>query len=216
MDVKRSTRIAAQKSGTKKISKNVKTPDDQVPKNVDDQENQIDELTQTIPDKENVQTPDDDEMQSIRSFSSSHTQSSNKSSLRRRQLEIHLAYEKQKLEKDKQELQVQREEQVLDLELQLKLAELEEENMSIADEKVSVCHEEKSHVVEHWLRDEAKPDEGKDEKTVSTNYNLEKLISRNAMSQNLPIFSGEPTEWPNFITLFKISTKICNFSPEEN
>lgn len=43
-----------------------------------------------------------------------------------------------------------------------------------------------------------------------------KFMSRQSVSKELPIFSGNPIEWPNFAAQFHNSTKICGFTDAEN
>ncbi|XP_053699089.1 uncharacterized protein LOC128746063 [Sabethes cyaneus] len=42
------------------------------------------------------------------------------------------------------------------------------------------------------------------------------LAARHAVSKELPTFSGNPEEWPLFISTYESSTRICGFSDEEN
>lgn len=42
------------------------------------------------------------------------------------------------------------------------------------------------------------------------------LAARQAIAKELPIFSGDPEEWPLFIASYESSTKMCGFSEEEN
>lgn len=45
---------------------------------------------------------------------------------------------------------------------------------------------------------------------------FEYMIARNSTSETLPIFSVDLMEWPNVISNFKSSTRICGFSNAEN
>ncbi|XP_055615272.1 uncharacterized protein LOC129761561 [Toxorhynchites rutilus septentrionalis] len=42
------------------------------------------------------------------------------------------------------------------------------------------------------------------------------LAARQAVTRDLPTFSGNPEEWPLFITSFQSSTRMCGYSDEEN
>lgn len=48
------------------------------------------------------------------------------------------------------------------------------------------------------------------------NDNMKNLIIRQSVPKELPIFSGNPLDWPNFIAQFRNSSKICSFSDYEN
>ncbi|XP_075167626.1 uncharacterized protein LOC142239729 [Haematobia irritans] len=48
--------------------------------------------------------------------------------------------------------------------------------------------------------------------TLSTSH----IAARNAISKDLPIFSGKPEDWPIFITNYMQSTERCGFSDQEN
>lgn len=42
------------------------------------------------------------------------------------------------------------------------------------------------------------------------------LAARHTIGRDLPVFSGNPTEWPAFITAYRESTLACRFSYNEN
>ncbi|XP_058817271.1 uncharacterized protein LOC131680575 [Topomyia yanbarensis] len=42
------------------------------------------------------------------------------------------------------------------------------------------------------------------------------LAARQAISKDLPVFSGKPEEWPIFISVYNSTTAMCGFSDEEN
>lgn len=42
------------------------------------------------------------------------------------------------------------------------------------------------------------------------------LAARQAVARDLPVFSGNPEEWPLFIASFESSTRMCGYSDEEN
>ena len=43
-----------------------------------------------------------------------------------------------------------------------------------------------------------------------------KLVARQALSKDLPIFSGKPEDWPVFISSYEESTKLCGYLYAEN
>ncbi|XP_055614821.1 uncharacterized protein LOC129761139 [Toxorhynchites rutilus septentrionalis] len=46
--------------------------------------------------------------------------------------------------------------------------------------------------------------------------NRSQIAARHAVARDLPIFSGEPEEWPLFFATYENTTNLCGFSPEEN
>lgn len=42
------------------------------------------------------------------------------------------------------------------------------------------------------------------------------MLTRQSMPKDLPYFTGDPTEWPNFIYQYQNTTAICGFTNEEN
>ncbi|XP_053691781.1 uncharacterized protein LOC128740267 [Sabethes cyaneus] len=46
--------------------------------------------------------------------------------------------------------------------------------------------------------------------------NRSQLAARQAVSEDLPEFSGNPEDWPLFFSIFNSSTQMCGFSNEEN
>ncbi|CAG7785294.1 unnamed protein product, partial [Allacma fusca] len=42
------------------------------------------------------------------------------------------------------------------------------------------------------------------------------LLSRQGGSKDLPVFAGDPTEWPSYYQQYVDSTKLCGFSDQEN
>ncbi|XP_055542826.1 uncharacterized protein LOC129728414 [Wyeomyia smithii] len=53
------------------------------------------------------------------------------------------------------------------------------------------------------------------DKTVCI-LNRSQLAARQAVSKDLPDFSGNPEDWPLFFSMFNNSTQMCGFSNEEN
>ncbi|XP_074031706.1 uncharacterized protein [Leptinotarsa decemlineata] len=45
---------------------------------------------------------------------------------------------------------------------------------------------------------------------------MTKILTRQSLPRELPIFDGNPSEWPNFIYHYNNSDAICGFSNEEN
>ncbi|XP_062550626.1 uncharacterized protein LOC134215453 [Armigeres subalbatus] len=46
--------------------------------------------------------------------------------------------------------------------------------------------------------------------------NSSQIAARHAVSKELPVYSGEPEEWPLFIATYENTTKLCGYTPEEN
>lgn len=46
--------------------------------------------------------------------------------------------------------------------------------------------------------------------------NRSQLAAKQAISKDLPEFSGNPEDWPLFFSIFNSSTQLCGFSNEEN
>lgn len=46
--------------------------------------------------------------------------------------------------------------------------------------------------------------------------NNQQLAARQAISKDLPIFSGHPEEWPVFLSAFNSTTSMCGFTDAEN
>uniref|UniRef100_A0A182FKG9 Uncharacterized protein n=1 Tax=Anopheles albimanus TaxID=7167 RepID=A0A182FKG9_ANOAL len=42
------------------------------------------------------------------------------------------------------------------------------------------------------------------------------VAARHAVPKELPVFNGDPEQWPNFLTNFNRSTMMCGFSADEN
>lgn len=45
---------------------------------------------------------------------------------------------------------------------------------------------------------------------------ITKILTRQSLPKELPIFDGNPLDWPNFIYQFRNTSRICGFSNEEN
>ncbi|XP_058816921.1 uncharacterized protein LOC131680219 [Topomyia yanbarensis] len=46
--------------------------------------------------------------------------------------------------------------------------------------------------------------------------NQSQIAARHAVSKELPIYSGNPEEWPLFIATFENTTRLCGYTSEEN
>ncbi|XP_058816892.1 uncharacterized protein LOC131680190 [Topomyia yanbarensis] len=46
--------------------------------------------------------------------------------------------------------------------------------------------------------------------------NQSQIAARHAVSKELPVYSGNPEEWPLFFATFENTTRLCGYSPEEN
>lgn len=153
---------------------------------------------------------------SIESTKLSNT-TNNTAKINRKKLEAKLEYERKKAEK---------EQQLLQLELELKMAKIDEENETneeferkerngfgdndVQDDlSVKSTRRETQRWVEHQ-RSVA------DQSEKNNESYLHQIMTRNSISKDLPIFDGNPIDWPNFISHFRNTTKICGFSNEEN
>jgi len=47
-------------------------------------------------------------------------------------------------------------------------------------------------------------------------YRIGSFLFRNAAGKELPTFTGDPEEYPGFMSLLEQSTTLCGFSQEEN
>lgn len=52
--------------------------------------------------------------------------------------------------------------------------------------------------------------------SVNSNSTIEKLMRRQILGADLPMFNGNPLEWPAFITEYNRSTVDCEFTASEN
>ncbi|XP_058840055.1 uncharacterized protein LOC131695549, partial [Topomyia yanbarensis] len=48
------------------------------------------------------------------------------------------------------------------------------------------------------------------------NLTRSQVVARQAVSRELPTFSGAPEEWPLFLSSFTTTTNMCGYTPEEN
>ncbi|XP_062537615.1 uncharacterized protein LOC134205925 [Armigeres subalbatus] len=57
-----------------------------------------------------------------------------------------------------------------------------------------------------------------DQEEVAEPYSIsrQQLAARQAISKDLPTFSGNPEEWPLFLSTFNSTTALCGFTKEEN
>ncbi|XP_062710881.1 uncharacterized protein LOC134288963 [Aedes albopictus] len=46
--------------------------------------------------------------------------------------------------------------------------------------------------------------------------NSSQIAARHAVAKELPVYSGEPEEWPLFIATYENTTRLCGYTPEEN
>lgn len=53
-------------------------------------------------------------------------------------------------------------------------------------------------------------------KPVRLHLSEDSVAARKVIEKELPIFSGKPTEWPFFYSVFETSTKACSYNNEEN
>ena len=57
---------------------------------------------------------------------------------------------------------------------------------------------------------------GSSQRTGHADPNLQHFVARQSASKDLPLFSGDPAEWPMFHHLYESSTRECGFSDAEN
>ncbi|XP_062538335.1 uncharacterized protein LOC134206621 [Armigeres subalbatus] len=50
----------------------------------------------------------------------------------------------------------------------------------------------------------------------ANNLTHSQVVARQAVSRELPAFSGTPEEWPLFLSSFMTTTNMCGYTPEEN
>lgn len=50
----------------------------------------------------------------------------------------------------------------------------------------------------------------------ATSLNSSQLAARQAIDKELPVYSGDPDEWPLFIATFENTTRLCGYTPKEN
>lgn len=44
--------------------------------------------------------------------------------------------------------------------------------------------------------------------------NSSQIAARHAVAKELPVYSGEPEEWPLFIATYENTTRLCGYTPE--
>lgn len=106
-------------------------------------------------------------------------------------------------------------------EYDLKLIELEKQhlrNESIRDSdsiRTHTSNRTEPQKVEEWLeKTSIIPDEPVPPHKESIDIN--NFLMRQSTSKDLPIFAGDPMDWPNFISQFNESTELCKYSKREN
>ncbi|KAG5893419.1 hypothetical protein JTB14_024332 [Gonioctena quinquepunctata] len=55
-----------------------------------------------------------------------------------------------------------------------------------------------------------------EKKSIREDEKLSKFLARQSISEELPTFSGDPTEWLHFLRAFRETTEMCGFSDREN
>ncbi|XP_044751740.1 uncharacterized protein LOC123311734 [Coccinella septempunctata] len=121
------------------------------------------------------------------------------------------------------------EKKLLDKETEFKMAQLKYGNsshLSYDEEIKSVVS--KSSFVEKWVNtydpnpeykyvvNSQEPKYSNNPENMAEELTIKQFMARQSFSKELPVFSGEPGEWMNFIHQFRETTKICGFSTAEN
>ncbi|XP_044756954.1 uncharacterized protein LOC123315355 [Coccinella septempunctata] len=121
------------------------------------------------------------------------------------------------------------EKKLLDKETEFKMAQLKyriSSDLSYDEEIKSVAS--KSSFVEKWVNtydpnpeykdvvNSQKPKYSNNPENMAEELTIKQFMARQSFSKELPVFSGEPGEWMNFIHQFRKTTKICGFSTAEN
>ena len=140
------------------------------------------------------------------------------------------------IEMKKKELEFRHQQEMMDLQLELQLAQIKVNEEESGEESVSIGSELEGHHpnIESWKNGknpwvhdmEFSDDKNKKSDKVGSNhllineqiasYQLNKILTRQSIPQDLPTFNGDPMEWPNFIFNYRNTTAICGYSPEEN
>lgn len=58
--------------------------------------------------------------------------------------------------------------------------------------------------------------EGTNSPNETVLLNSSQIAARHAVAKELPVYSGEPEEWPLFIATYENTTRLCGYTPEEN
>lgn len=170
-------------------------------------------------------------------ISKTKTSKSSSKTSRREQLQL-------EMEIKKKELEFKHQQEMMDLQLALQLNKIDQESSegSAVDCELESSHQSHHPNIERWkngknpwenpdvelsIPDTELSDKNKMTNKVGSNnllnnseqiasYQLNKILTRQSVPQDLPIFSGDPMEWPNFIFNYRNTTTICGYSPEEN
>lgn len=142
------------------------------------------------------------------------------------------------VEMKKKDLLLKHQQEMMDLELALKLAKLEVGSEE-EDEKLESIGSESIQGrpnIEKWVdgrcpwdrsdrhsllsakdSNKVKPESSRiiDNEIIASSQ-LTKILTRQSIPTDLPQFSGDPIEWPNFIFQYRNTTAICGFSSAEN
>ncbi|CAG7817628.1 unnamed protein product, partial [Allacma fusca] len=138
--------------------------------------------------------------------------------LQKAEEELALAQKRLELEKKIEMRRVTMEKQLID-------EQLGEQDLTGMDLKFEQPKQGSTEMVQSWLQQKLISDtiisqEHSEAENLTpqevTNKKLEKILSRQAFSKELPFFSGEAEEWPMFLHQFIRTTKLCGLSDEEN
>lgn len=159
--------------------------------------------------------------------------------IKKKQLEQEEIKRRQEL-LDLEQEEIKRRQELLDLELALRLEEIEEDSQS-NDSELSV-HESEHPNMEDWIGgknpwgekhtvqySKTKTDEVREPFYCNPNIpstskvqnemtlpQVSTFLSRQSLPKELPLFDGNPMDWPNFINQYRNSNTLCGYSNEEN
>lgn len=140
-------------------------------------------------------------------------------SMKHRQLQAEIEAEKRLLELEKK---------IIQKELKLKLLEIEEDSHTssgsslISKPSLKLSETLKKTEIENWV-DKTKLQPVTEDAFFEPNpehqnfeNNMQKILARQSLKTDLPFFTGNPVEWPNFIEQFRETSKLCQMSDLEN
>lgn len=108
---------------------------------------------------------------------------------------------------------IQRNESIQELDKKNKLREVRAENVNLTNDKPHQSFYPKNHVNSNPLNEDKafKPFQA-----PPIHLSKEAMSARHVVSRDLPVFSGNPREWPRFITAFESTTELCEMQDAEN
>ncbi|XP_070852004.1 uncharacterized protein [Drosophila suzukii] len=150
----------------------------------------------------------DEEAQSNRSHQSQR-------SVKAQKLQLQMEHLQKQQELKAKRMQLEFEEKQLELEMQMQMTEIEEDNRSQDDQDDNIGDEynngtrTRECVKSSQRKQTHQPDDINSNAIVS-------FMARQTIKQELPLFSGDPLEWPIFIAEYENSSQVCKFTDYEN